>query len=215
MEVKLVASTQGADELVGRNAQELISYVTRVSNPNNQMNFDTAAKLLKYCIQHKHWSPFEHASMTLEITTSRGIAAQILRHRSFTYQELSQRYQKVSSVEIYPARRQDLKNKQNSIDDMTAEDKDWFTIAQHQVWDLSNMLYQDALRRGIAKEQARFLLPLNTQTTMYMTGSIRSWVHYIELRTHKDTQLEHRLIAEKCKQIFKEQLPDIAEALGW
>ena len=220
MKVNLIANTKGAGKLIaelGRepNGQEVTGYITRVSNPNNQLNMDTVPKLLAYCIKHKHWSPFEHAYMTLEIETSRAIAAQILRHRSFTFQEFSQRYSVATEFEIYPARRQDVKNKQNSIDDMSDEDKDWFEKAQQSVIDASDYYYKEALKRGIAKEQARFLLPLSTKTTIYMTGNLRSWIHYIELRTDKSTQLEHREIALECKRIFKEEYPDIAEALGW
>lgn len=213
--VKLVAVTQGAEDLTGRNAQDVISYVARVSNPNNQLKFDTAAKLLKYCITHEHWSVFEHASMTLEIKTSRGIAAQILRHRSFTFQEFSQRYAQAINHVKYPARRQDQKNRQNSVDDMSSEDKEWFEQAQETVWDESKCLYDEAIARGIAKEQARFLLPLNTETVIYMTGNVRSWIHYISLRSANGTQQEHREIAEECKKIFINAFPDISKALEW
>ena len=213
--VKLVAITQGSGELVNKTAQEVVAYVTRVSNPNNQLNFDTAPKLLAYCIKNQHWSPFEHAFFTVEIVTSRGIAAQVLRHRSFTFQEFSQRYSTANSYIQYEARRQDVKNRQNSIDDIEQQDKDWFKQAQEQVWELSNNLYQEALNKQIAKEQARFLLPLNTETKIYMTGSIRSWIHYCQLRCDKATQKEHRDIADGCKQIFSENFPDIAKALGW
>lgn len=213
--VKLVAVTQGAEDLTGRNAQDVISYVARVSNPNNQLKFDTAAKLLKYCIAHEHWSVFEHASMTLEIKTSRGIAAQILRHRSFTFQEFSQRYAQAINHVKYPARRQDQKNRQNSVDDMSSEDKEWFEQAQETVWDESKCLYDEAIARGIAKEQARFLLPLNTETVIYMTGNVRSWIHYISLRSANGTQQEHREIAEECKKIFIDAFPDISKALEW
>lgn len=214
-QVKLVAMTSGAGELVNRSAQDIIAYITRVSNPTNQANFETAPKLLAYCIRNSHWSPFEHAYMTLEITTSRAIAAQILRHRSFTFQEFSQRYAKATETVRYPARRQDLKNRQNSVDDMSQEDKDWFDQAQATVDSTSMALYEEALSRGIAKEQARFLLPLNTKTTLYMTGSARSWIHYIELRSANGTQKEHMDLAIEAKNIFAEQFPDIANALGW
>lgn len=220
MKVNLIANTKGAGKLIaelGRepNGQEVTGYITRVSNPNNQLNMDTVPKLLAYCIKHKHWSPFEHAYMTLEIETSRAIAAQILRHRSFTFQEFSQRYSVATEFETYPARRQDVKNKQNSIDDMSEDDKTWFEVIQRQVQSDCRMYYEEALKKGIAKEQARFLLPLSTKTTIYMTGNLRSWIHYIELRADKSTQLEHREIALECKRIFKEEYPDIAEALGW
>jgi thymidylate synthase (FAD) len=220
MKVSLIAATKGAGELVSKltyepNAQEVTGYITRVSNPNNQLNMESVPKLLEYCIKHKHWSPFEHAYMTVEIETSRAIAAQILRHRSFTFQEHSQRYSVATGFETYPARRQDLKNKQNSIDDMPEEDKEWFKKAQDTVQEECERLYNHALRRNIAKEQARFLLPLSTRTTLYMTGSIRSWIHYIELRSDKSTQLEHREIAEEIKKIFISEFSDIAKALQW
>lgn len=213
--VKLIAMTQGAGELVNKSSQELISYVARVSNPSNQMNFDTAPKLLKYLIEHKHWSPFEHAYITLEITTSRAIAAQILRHRSFVFQEFSQRYASVNDYIPYEARRQDKKNRQNSVDDFDEDMKGWFEAAQHMVWQYAENFYKTALEKGVAKECARFLLPLNTKTTIYMTGSVRSWLHYIELRAENGTQKEHQEIALACKGIFSEVLPEISEAMGW
>lgn len=213
--VKLVSVTQGAAELIGKSAQELIAYTARVSNPSNQMNSETAPKLLAYLVKHKHWSPFEMAHLTVEITTSRGIAAQILRHRSFSFQEFSQRYaQAVESIQ-YPARRQDLKNKQNSVDDMSEEDQQWFKSMQEQVWNTSYDCYKKALEAGIAKEQARFLLPLGTKTTIYMCGSLRSWIHYCEVRCDKSTQLEHREIALAVRNIISEQFPDISKALEW
>lgn len=213
--VKLVAVTQGANELAGKTAQEVVSYVTRVSNPKNQLNFESAPKLLAYCIKHGHWSPFEHASLTIEITTTRGIAAQILRHRSFTFQEFSQRYSEACEYIPCNARRQDVKNKQNSIDDMSEDDQIWFKNAQEDVWNQSLSAYKEAIKRGIAKESARFLLPLNTSTTLYMTGTVRSWVHYIQLRCDQSTQLEHREIAEHCKKILVQELPDVCRALNW
>jgi thymidylate synthase (FAD) len=213
--VKLVAITEGANELVGKSAQDIISYVARVSNPNNQMSFETGSKLIKYCITHEHWSIFEHSFATMEIKTSRAIAAQILRHRSFTFQEFSQRYAAASQNVVYPARRQDQKNRQNSVDDMSQDDRDWFTQAQNQMWDTSKALYDEALTRGVAKEQARFLLPLSTETTIYMSGSIRSWIHYIELRAGHGTQKEHMDIAKSCRSIIAERFPDVAMALEW
>ena len=212
--VKLIAATKGIhQELDGCGGEEVVSYVARVSNPKNQNNFETAPKLLSYLIKHKHWSPFEHSFMTLEIETSRGIAAQILRHRSFVFQEYSQRYAESDSYIEYQARRQDLKNRQNSIDNMDKFDKLWFKDAQSLIWSFSEGLYKDALQRGIAKEQARFLLPLNTKTRMYMTGSIRSWITYFIVRLDKSTQLEHRQIALNCFNIFKNEYPVITEAL--
>jgi len=201
-------------------AESLIAYTARVSNPAGQMNDETAPKLLAYLIKNKHWSPFEMVSMTVEINTSRAIAAQILRHRSFSFQELSQRYSTgVDAIKpefiTYPARRQDMKNRQNSIDDMDVEDKRWFHNAQERIQTAANDVYNEALSRGIAKEQARFLLLLSTATKLYMSGTARSWIHYIQLRTDKATQLEHREIAEGCKAIFVEQFPCTSEALGW
>lgn len=215
MSVKLVSVTKGSGELEGKSAEQLIAYTARVSNPSNQMNDETAPKLLAYLIKHKHWSPFEMASMTLEITTSRGIAAQILRHRSFSFQEFSQRYATATEFITYEARRQDNKNRQNSIADMTEEDQKWFEGAQQHIMAESNDLYKQALEKGIAKEQARFLLPLSTKTVLYMTGTIRSWIHYLEIRSDKATQKEHRDIAVAAKNVFIEQLPDVANALGW
>lgn len=196
-------------------AEHLIAYTARVSNPFGQMNDETKPRLLAYLIKNKHWSPFEMVSMTVEINTSRGIAQQILRHRSFSFQEFSQRYAQATEIVEYPARRQDIKNRQNSIDDLMQSDKDWFQDAQRVVALLSLSKYDEALARGIAKEQARFLLPIGTATRLYMSGTARSWIHYIQLRTDPATQLEHREIAEGCKAIFVQQFPCTSEALGW
>ena len=171
--------------------------------------------MLEYCIDHGHWSVFETPSITIEINTSRAISAQILRHRSFTFQEFSQRYAAVADFETYEARRQDSKNRQNSIDDMSPCDKRWFTIAQERVQLLGASLYHDALDRGIAKEQARFLLPLSSKTKLYMTGNIRSWIHYCDLRCRIDTQKEHRDIALAIREILKKELPVISKAVAW
>lgn len=195
-------------------AEELIAYCARVSNPANQENKEIAG-LIRHCIKHGHWSIFEQANMVMEITTSRGIAPQILRHRSFSFQEFSQRYAASTSHITYEPRRQDQKNRQSSVDDLSAESKEWFRQAQDDVWKLAYEKYERALSMGIAKECARFLLPLNTRTTLYMNGTIRSWLHYIDLRTGHGTQLEHAQIAEECRQIFIEQLPVIAAAMGW
>lgn len=195
-------------------AEETIAYCARVSNPDNQENPEYA-KLLRHCIKNGHWSIFEQANMVLEITTSRGIAPQILRHRSFSFQEFSQRYAASTSVMKYEARRQDLKNRQNSVDDFDEATRVWFANAQEEVWRLAYARYQEALDKGIAKECARFLLPLNTQTRLYMNGTIRSWIHYIELRSGHGTQLEHMAIAVAAKKIFCEQMPLIGVALGW
>lgn len=214
MGVKLISVTAPCIPEV-KTAEEIIVYTARVSNPNNQANMNTAPKLLKYLIEHKHWSPFEMSNLCLEITTSRAIAAQILRHRSFVFQEFSQRYSQVMSYEQYEARRQDIKNKQNSINDLDDLTKARFIKAQEDVWNLSYQYYQQFLAEGVAKESARFLLPLNTCSTLYVSGSVRSWIHYLQVRTDKSTQLEHREIAEECKKIFISQFPNIAEALEW
>lgn len=195
------------------NAEQTIMYCARVSNPKNQDSTNTG--LLKYCIKNSHWSIFEMANMVVEIETSRAISAQILRHRSFSFQEFSQRYAEVQGLERYQARRQDVNNRQNSIDDMSTNDKVWFSNAQLEVGQLSQNLYDEALSRGIAKEQARFLLPMSSTTKLYMNGTIRSWIHYLDLRTHESTQLEHREIAESIKEIFIKELPIIAEAKGY
>ena len=213
--VKLISITQGAGKLLNKTAQEIISYTARVSNPKNQLNFDTAPKLLAYLIKNKEWSPFEMVHTTLEITTSRGIAAQILRHRSFSFQEFSQRYSEVTDFITYEPRRQDTKNRQNSIDDLPAEDMDWFLNALIGVQTTAKCLYQEGLKRGIAKECMRFLLPLNTETKLYMCGSLRSWIHYCEVRCTESTQLEHRRIALAARDIISEQFPDVAKALEW
>ncbi len=213
--VKLVAITKGVGDLDGMMAEEIISYIARVSNPANQMNTETAPKLLKYLSKNKHWSPFEHISFTLEIETSRAIAAQILRHRSFVFQEFSQRYATATEFVKYEARRQDLKNRQNSINDMSEEDRQWFADAQDEVIAGSNAFYQEALKRGIAKEQARFLLPLSTKTRIYMTGNVRSWLHYIELRSANGTQKEHMDIAQAAKEVFLKEFPSTAAAMEW
>lgn len=217
-QIKLIAITQGAGELVNNTAQEVISYVARVSNPNNQLNFDTAAGLLRYCIKHKHWSVFETAYMTLEINTTRGIAAQVLRHRSFTFQEFSQRYADTKLLGDRPIvpdlRRQDTKNRQNSIDDFGDYVKLEMQGRIQEYFDVGQRLYDNLLERGVARETARFILPLATPTRIYMTGSCRSWMHYISLREKSGTQKEHMDIARGCKVIFGQQFPDIYEALG-
>jgi len=195
------------------NAEKTILYCARVSNPLGQDSENT--KLLDYCIKHGHWSIFEMAHMTVEIKTSRAISAQILRHKSFAFQEFSLRYSEAQDFEYYQARRQDTKNRQNSTDDLSEDVENWFLAAQEQVTLLANTLYKEALDKNIAKESARFLLPLNTQTKVYMSGSLRSWLHYLDLRCEVGTQLEHREIADSIKQIFCEQFPIIAKAKGW
>lgn len=207
--VELLSVTPGAEEV--------ITYCARVSNPNNQLKFNNSAKLIKYLITNKHWSPFEMAHMTLQVKTSRGISPQILRHRSFTFQEFSQRYAAVdaSGLIIYAARRQDDKNRQNSIDDLSDDIKREWEERQLSNWKSAFEHYMWALDNGIAKECARFVLPLGCATTLYMSGSIRSWIHYIELRASHGTQKEHMDIAVECKAIFKKELPGVAEALSW
>ena len=195
-----------------------MGYVARVSNPNNQEN-PKVAGLLKYCVTHQHWSVFEQAFMTLEIETSRGIAAQILRHRSFTYQEFSQRYADSSmladEIPLFDLRRQDTKNRQNSIDDVDPFTKQELEITIKRHFESAMDIYKQMLDIGIAKECARFVLPLATPTRIYMSGSVRSWIHYISLRSANGTQKEHMDIANACKQIFIEQFPTVSEALEW
>ena len=216
--VKLISHTTGAGELEGKSPQDVISYVARVSNPHNQENFRTAAGLLRYCIKHQHWSIFETASMTLEINTTRGLAAQILRHRSFTYQEFSQRYantNELGNITAPDLRRQDEKNRQNSIKNLPPGlVKDYQSkIEKH--FNNAVALYDSLIDCGVAKECARFVLPLATNTRLYMTGSARSWIHYINLRSAHGTQQEHMDIAEQCRDVFKEVFPDIYTALDW
>jgi len=194
-------------------AENIIAYCARVSS-KNQDN-PNIEKLLQYCYEHGHWSVFETAHLTIEIETSRAISAQILRHRSFTFQEFSQRYAEVPDFITYEARRQDTKNRQKSIDDMSFEDRHWFNIAQDRIQALTGALYLDALDKGIAKEQARFLLPMSSKTKLYMTGNVRSWIHYLDQRCKWDTQQEHREIALKIREIVKKELPTIAKAVAW
>ena len=208
--VKLVTVTPEAEKTMG--------YVARVSNPNNQEN-PKVAGLLKYCIKHNHWSVFEQAHMTVEIETTRGLAAQILRHRSFTYQEFSQRYADSSllgnTIPLPALRRQDEKNRQNSIDDIDPLTQQDFEIKMQRHFVDGMKLYKEMLEAGIAKECARFVLPLATPTKLYMTGSVRSWIHYIDLRSANGTQKEHMDIANDVKRVFIEQFPTIATALEW
>ena len=203
---------------VSPDAEKHMAYCARVSNPNNQEN-DNYAGLLKYCIKHQHWSIFEQAFMTLEINTTRGLAAQILRHRSFTFQEFSQRYADANlldaNIPLPELRRQDTKNRQNSIDDIP-EDQSKMLLGRIQNYFNEGLdLYNELLREGIAKECARFVLPLATPTRIYMSGSVRSWVHYIDLRSGHGTQKEHMDIANACKTIFTEQFPTVSAALEW
>lgn len=199
-------------------AEQTMAYVARVSNPANQDN-ENYAGLLRYCINHNHWSVFEQAFMTLEIETNRGIAAQILRHRSFTYQEFSQRYADTNllsnKIPLPELRRQDTKNRQNSIDDL---EEDKVFVMNKMIEDLfkdAQEVYNFLLSQGVAKECARFVLPLATPTRIYMSGSVRSWIHYINLRSANGTQKEHMDIANACKKLFVEQFPVVSEALEW
>ena len=218
-DVKLISCTQGAGELEGKGPQEVITYVARVSNPHNQENFRTASGLLKYCINHNHWSIFETASMTLEINTNRGIAAQVLRHRSFCFQEFSQRYADTKLLDqIIPVpelRKQDKKNRQNSTNDLPPGMIAEYQTKIEELFEESMHLYNNLLDNGVAKESARFVLPLSTPTRIYMTGSCRSWIHYINLRTANGTQQEHMDLAEQARDVFCLVYPDVADALGW
>ena len=194
-------------------AQDLIAYCARVSNPSNQNSTETAPRLLRYLIKHKHWSPFEMVHMCVQIKTSRAIAAQILRHRSFSFQEFSQRYSEATSVELIEFRKQGQTNRQVGDDEFILSNKsqDQVVAAQDACLDL----YRDLVSQGIAKECARMVLPLNTSTTMYMAGTVRSWVHYLDLRCAEETQKEHREIAVGIKELFKAQFPIVAEALNY
>ncbi len=221
MKAKLMGYTQvmptafiGIDNL-----QDFVAYCARVSNPTNQMNSNTAEKLIKYLIKHKHWSPLEMVSATMEIETTRDIARQLLRHRSFSFQEFSQRYADPADMDetfvLSEARLQDTKNRQNSIE--TEDDSlqnEWWN-KQMAVIETSKMAYDWAIDNGIAKECARFILPLATPTRIYMTGSCRSWIHYINLRSGHGTQKEHLIIANQCREIFSQQFPTVSIALNW
>ena len=209
MNIKLVSITP--------DAEKTMAYIARVSNPSNQDN-EKFAGLLKYCIKHNHWSVFEQSSMTLEIETTRAIAAQILRHRSFTFQEFSQRYAdstKLGEIPIPDLRKQDLKNRQNSTDDLDSFVKQKLELQMNTLFSSATALYQQMLEEGVAKECARMVLPLCTPTKIYMTGSCRSWIHYIDLRSAHGTQKEHMDIAEECRKVFTEQFPTVSEALEW
>ena len=209
MNVQFVSITPDAEKTMG--------YIARVSNPANQDN-EKYAGLLRYCIKHNHWSVFEQSSMTLEIETTRAIAAQILRHRSFTYQEFSQRYAAsttLGDIDLPELRRQDEKNRQNSTDDLDPEVVEKLNKQMITLFSSSEALYESMLKQGVAKECARFVLPLATPTRIYMTGSCRSWIHYINLRSAHGTQKEHMEIAEACRKVFTEQFPAVSEALEW
>jgi thymidylate synthase (FAD) len=210
MNVKLISATP--------DAENLMAYCARVSNPSGQ-DRDDYSKLLAYCIKNQHWSIFEQAFFTVEINTTRGLAAQILRHRSFTFQEFSQRYADATllaeDIPIFELRRQDNKNRQNSIDDISDETKVKWNTKIREHFAKAKSIYDGMIADGIAKECARFVLPLATPTRLYVSGSVRSWIHYIELRSSNGTQKEHRLIAEETKKIFSEQFPTVSQALGW
>ena len=209
MTVKLVSVTP--------DAEQLMAYIARVSNPSNQDN-EKYSGLLKYCIKHNHWSVFEQSTMTLEIETTRAIAAQILRHRSFTFQEFSQRYASsndLGDINLPELRKQDLKNRQNSTDDLDPNLVDKFERQMITLFSSAKSLYTQMLDAGVAKECARMVLPLCTPTRIYMTGSCRSWIHYINLRSAHGTQKEHMVIAEACRKVFTEQFPAVSEALEW
>lgn len=216
MNVNLISITKPEVKNI-KKSEDLIAFCARVSNPSNQTNTETAPKLLKFLIQHKHWSPFELVDMCLEIKTSRGIAAQILRHRSFSFQEFSQRYSTANEFEDIELRIQGDKNRQVGEKLMPSNTDSYDKVSQLLIesLSLSQHCYDTMIENGVAKEVARMVLPLTTQTTMYMKGSLRSWIHYIELRTAQNTQKEHREIAEKCKKIFIKEFPIISEALEW
>ena len=209
MSIKLISITP--------DAEKTMAYIARVSNPSNQDN-ENYSGLLKYCIKHNHWSVFEQSTMTLEIETTRAIAAQILRHRSFTFQEFSQRYadsNKLGNIKLPDLRKQDLKNRQNSTDDLDPKIVQSLNMQMGTLIGSSLALYNQMLELGVAKECARMILPLCTPTKIYMTGSCRSWIHYINLRSAHGTQKEHMDIAEGCREVFTEQFPAVSEALEW
>tara|TARA_B100000427_G_scaffold2862_1_gene2814 strand:- start:7803 stop:8432 length:630 start_codon:yes stop_codon:yes gene_type:complete len=209
MKVKLVTLTP--------DAEKTMAYVARVSNPNNQDN-DNFSGLLRYCIKHQHWSVFEQAHMSLEIETTRAIAAQILRHRSFTFQEFSQRYASTNDLpelSLPELRKQDKKNRQNSTDDLDPDVVEKLNKQMITLFSSAGSLYNQMLEQGVAKECARMVLPLCTPTRIYMTGSVRSWIHYIDLRSAHGTQKEHMDIAEECRTVFKDNFPVVSEALEW
>ena len=211
MSVKLISITHPQIEGL-ETAEDLISYCARVSNPSNQLNTETAPRLLSYCIKHGHWSIFEMADMCFEIKTSRAIGAQILRHRSFSFQEFSQRYSEVTEIEPIELRKQAEKNRQSSeeiIEDPVLNNVMQYSIKQ------SLQTYEKLLQQGVAREQARLVLPLATQSTLYMKGSVRSFIHYLQLRTKEDTQKEHRTIALEIQKIFIKEFPNVSRALGW
>ena len=213
MKVELVSLTKANINNIEMTPEQLIVYTARVSNPGNQMNIETSDKLIAYLIKNKHWSPFEMADMTVEIVTSRGIAQQILRHRSFSFQEFSQRYAEVTDIEPIQLRYQADKNRQSSSTELNEQDQQYFGDKVYSFIEQSKNLYVEMSQAGVAKECARFILPITTQTKIYMKGSVRSWIHFLQIRTDGHTQLEHRLIAIEILNIFKENFPNIAKAL--
>lgn len=218
MNVKLVSITKSLVEEKELSPEELIVYIARVSNPSNQLNSETSDKLLGYLVKNKHWSPFEMVDMTVEIITSRGIAQQILRHRSFSFQEFSQRYAEVTDFEPVQLRKQADKNRQSSTEAFNPViDSDYISgdadkVIEEHLYNCES-LYKNLLEKGVAKESARFVLPLTTQTKIYMKGSIRSWIHYLQIRCDEHTQLEHRQVAEAIRSIFYGRFPNISKAL--
>lgn len=206
MSARLVWATPDGDNLIAKMA--------RVSNPANEDNTETAPKLISYLIKHKHWSPFEMVNLCVEIETTRAISAQIIRHRSFSFQEFSQRYAEVQDTVIPHLRRQDLKNRQNSVDDMTANEVAGYYRRISQLFEDAEHLYKEMVSSGVAKECARGVLPMNTVTRLYMNGSVRSWIHYLQLRTDQSTQLEHRELALEILNVFRNQFPQTASAAG-
>jgi thymidylate synthase (FAD) len=208
--VSVTASKLGEAELT---PEELIVYTARVSNPSNQLNTETADRLIVYLAKNKHWSPFEMVDMCVEITTSRAIAQQILRHRSFSFQEFSQRYAEVVDMEHLQLRYQATKNRQSSTDELSVEDWSHFNEKIHKHIISSTSLYKEMLSKGVAKECARFVLPLTTETKIYMKGSVRSWIHYLQIRCDEHCQLEHRQIAFAIRDIFAKEFPNIHKAL--
>jgi len=225
MKVKLISLTQPLlESTVPQNnnttAEEIIVYCARVSNPKNQTNMDTAPQLLRFLIKHKHWSPFELANMCVEIKTSRAIAAQILRHKSFSFQEFSQRYSEATEFEDAQLRKQAEKNRQSSEEEIDPKLTDDYknipaSVAVRDHFWRSKKLYDELIKEGVARECARMVLPLGTETTMYMNGTVRSWIHYLQLRTEKNTQKEHRDIADEVKKVFVKYFPYTSEALEW
>jgi thymidylate synthase (FAD) len=215
MKVKLVSLSKSLIAEKDLTPEELIVYVARVSNPSNQLNTESSEKLINYLIKHAHWSPFEMVDMCVEIVTSRGIAPQILRHRSFSFQEFSQRYAKVNAIEPIELRYKGDTNRQSSSEAIDGEDSIYFNEKLEKLFTLSQEIYNEMIDADIAKECARFVLPLASETTLYMKSSIRSWIHYLQIRCDEHTQLEHRLIAEEIKKIFIQNFPSISKALNF